>query len=195
MLRHPRHPELCPFHAEAELQLLESHRLGAEIATTLYRAFHHERRRGHSSVKSSPPWPRTASPRKKPPPCVPRPGQALERIARSRPGNRPRLLRRYLDEAGEPQRLPGRLSRPQPITMTSDTEATPPQGQPPATPPPPARSGQASASPSANAAAVSARSRERAIPAYGSQQAPPPGITMPPSARLPYRFTPGLLPG
>ncbi len=35
MLRHPRHPQLCPFHAHAELQLQESHQLGAEIATTL----------------------------------------------------------------------------------------------------------------------------------------------------------------
>jgi hypothetical protein len=35
MLRHPRHPQLCPFHAHTELQLAESHQLGAEIATTL----------------------------------------------------------------------------------------------------------------------------------------------------------------
>jgi len=35
MLRHPSHPSLCPFHARAELQLRESHRLGAELATTI----------------------------------------------------------------------------------------------------------------------------------------------------------------
>ena len=35
MLRHPSHPSLCPFHARAELQLRESHGLGAELATTI----------------------------------------------------------------------------------------------------------------------------------------------------------------
>ena len=35
MLRHPGHPSLCIFHARAELQLLESDRLGAELAQTL----------------------------------------------------------------------------------------------------------------------------------------------------------------
>jgi hypothetical protein len=34
MLRHKNHTTLCMFHAHAELQLLESHRLGAEIAAT-----------------------------------------------------------------------------------------------------------------------------------------------------------------
>lgn len=40
MLRHPKHPNLCPFHAYAELQLLESQRLGAEMATTLTGDYH-----------------------------------------------------------------------------------------------------------------------------------------------------------
>src|SRR5256885_11858846 len=35
MLRHPGHPSLCIFHARAELQLLESERLGTELAQTL----------------------------------------------------------------------------------------------------------------------------------------------------------------
>jgi len=35
MLRHPKHPQLCPFHAQAELQILESRSLGAEISATL----------------------------------------------------------------------------------------------------------------------------------------------------------------
>jgi hypothetical protein len=34
MLRHRYHPTLCLFHAHAEHQLLESHRLGAEMAAT-----------------------------------------------------------------------------------------------------------------------------------------------------------------
>jgi len=34
MLRHEHHPTLCLFHAHAEQQLLESPKLGAEIATT-----------------------------------------------------------------------------------------------------------------------------------------------------------------
>jgi hypothetical protein len=34
MLRHRNHPTLCLFHAHAEHQLLESHRLGAEMAAT-----------------------------------------------------------------------------------------------------------------------------------------------------------------
>ena len=34
MLRHKNHTTLCLFHAHAELQLLESHRLGAEMAAT-----------------------------------------------------------------------------------------------------------------------------------------------------------------
>ena len=34
MLRYKNHPSLCLFHAHAEQQLLESHRLGAEIATS-----------------------------------------------------------------------------------------------------------------------------------------------------------------
>jgi hypothetical protein len=39
MLRHPGHPSLCIFHARAELQLLESDRLGTELAQTLTGAF------------------------------------------------------------------------------------------------------------------------------------------------------------
>ena len=35
MLRHPAHPNLCPFHARAELQLRESARLGTELSTTI----------------------------------------------------------------------------------------------------------------------------------------------------------------
>ena len=34
MLRHKNHASLCLFHAHAEHQLLESHRLGAEMAAT-----------------------------------------------------------------------------------------------------------------------------------------------------------------
>jgi hypothetical protein len=34
MLRHTNHPTLCPFHARDEQQLLESHTLGAQIATS-----------------------------------------------------------------------------------------------------------------------------------------------------------------
>jgi hypothetical protein len=34
MLRHKNHTALCLFHAHAERQLLESHRLGAEMAAT-----------------------------------------------------------------------------------------------------------------------------------------------------------------
>ena len=34
MLRHTNHPTLCPFHARDEQQLLESHNLGAQIATS-----------------------------------------------------------------------------------------------------------------------------------------------------------------
>ena len=34
MLRQTNHPTLCPFHARDEQQLLESHNLGAEIATS-----------------------------------------------------------------------------------------------------------------------------------------------------------------
>jgi len=39
MLRHPGHPSLCIFHARAELQLLESDRLGTELGQTLTRDF------------------------------------------------------------------------------------------------------------------------------------------------------------
>lgn len=35
MLRHPSHPNLCVFHARAELQQLEAERLGTELAETL----------------------------------------------------------------------------------------------------------------------------------------------------------------
>ena len=35
MLRHPAHPNLCVFHARAELQQLEAERLGTELAQTL----------------------------------------------------------------------------------------------------------------------------------------------------------------
>jgi hypothetical protein len=35
MLRRDNHPSLCSFHARAEQQLLESHQLGAEIASTI----------------------------------------------------------------------------------------------------------------------------------------------------------------
>jgi hypothetical protein len=34
MLRQTNHPTLCPFHARDEQQLLESHTLGAQIATS-----------------------------------------------------------------------------------------------------------------------------------------------------------------
>jgi hypothetical protein len=34
MLRQANHPTLCPFHARDEQQLLESHNLGAQIATS-----------------------------------------------------------------------------------------------------------------------------------------------------------------
>jgi hypothetical protein len=35
MLRHPAHPNLCPFHARSELQLRESADLGTELSTTI----------------------------------------------------------------------------------------------------------------------------------------------------------------
>jgi hypothetical protein len=35
MFRHNGHPSLCLFHARDEMQLLESHRLGAELSATL----------------------------------------------------------------------------------------------------------------------------------------------------------------
>ncbi len=39
MLRQPDHPSLCVFHARAERQLLESDRLGAELAASLTGGF------------------------------------------------------------------------------------------------------------------------------------------------------------
>ena len=39
MLRHPDHPALCVFHARAERQLLESDRLGSELAASLTGGF------------------------------------------------------------------------------------------------------------------------------------------------------------
>ena len=35
MLRHPAHPNLCPFHARTDLQLRESASLGTELSTTI----------------------------------------------------------------------------------------------------------------------------------------------------------------
>jgi hypothetical protein len=39
MMRHPAHPSLCIFHSRAERQLLESDRLGSEIASSLTGGF------------------------------------------------------------------------------------------------------------------------------------------------------------
>jgi hypothetical protein len=38
MLRQPDHPSLCIFHVRAERQLLESDRLGSELAASLLAA-------------------------------------------------------------------------------------------------------------------------------------------------------------
>src|SRR4029077_7652085 len=68
MLRHPDYRNLCPFHAQAERQILESRQLGAQISTTSPGTSSPAPTSSTSSAKFSPPWPGTASPRKNPPP-------------------------------------------------------------------------------------------------------------------------------